>query len=128
MEVFMHRLAALSVALMLQITAAAAQSMPGMKADALSLEQQIKVGEILTKYGGAPLHGGNFSLAVDSKVPAQIELRQVPASVDAIAPQFHGRSYMVVDEQIAIVDPQGRNIVAVLQRWQSQNQGSAKPQ
>jgi Protein of unknown function (DUF1236) len=119
---------AIGVALALPITAALAQSGTSAGPDGLSMEQQTKVGEILTKEAGPPLHGGNFSLAVDSKVPAQVELRPVPASVDVIAPQFRGRNYLVVDEQIAIVDPQSRKIMAVLQRWQSQGGGSVAPQ
>jgi hypothetical protein len=63
MEASMHRLALLLIMLALQVTAAAAQS-PTANADGLSMEQQPKVGEILTKDGGAPLHGGNFSLAM----------------------------------------------------------------
>jgi hypothetical protein len=124
----MRRTLAICVAFALPITAALAQSGTNAGPDGLSMEQQTKVGDILTKEAGPPLHGGNFSLAVDSKVPAQVELRPVPGGVDAIAPQFRGRSYLVVDEQIAIIDPQSRTIVAVLQRWQSQSGGSAAPQ
>jgi uncharacterized protein DUF1236 len=68
------------------------------------------------------LHGGSFTLAVDSVVPEQAQLRPVPSSVDAIAPHFRGNSYLVVDEQIAIVEPQTRKIIAVLQRWRRQGQ------
>jgi hypothetical protein len=119
----MQWLPVLSAALALYVTMASAQSNPSYKlnADNLSLEQQIQVGDMLTKQAGAPLHGGAFPVSLNSKVPAQIELRPMPESAIAIAPELQGLTYVVVDEEIAIVEPQSRTIVAVLQRWRSPN-------
>lgn len=109
------------------ILAAIVQQSPSAAIDEMSLEQQIKVGEILTKDAGAPWRGGAFSLARDAVVPAGIELRAVPAGADAVATQLKGLSYLVVDEEIAIVDLQSRKIVAVLPRWKSQDEGASAP-
>src|SRR5205085_2310793 len=103
----MKRLMAVALLIPLHVAAAAAQSNPS----GLSMAQQTKVGEIITKDAGAPVRGGTFTLSINSTVPAEVQLRPVPASVDAVSPQFRGQSYVVVDEQIAIVEPQTRKIV-----------------
>jgi hypothetical protein len=59
-------------------------------------------------------------------VRADLPLRPVPASVGQAAPQFRGASYLVVEEQIAIVDSQTRKILAVVQRGLTQNTGLAQ--
>lgn len=106
---------------------AQSQSPSSLGGDSLSMEQQIEVGDILTKEAGAALHGGNFPLSVNGKVPTHIELRPMPENINSIAPQFRNHSYIVVDEQIAIVEPESRNIVAVPQRWQRPSDGAAAP-
>jgi hypothetical protein len=123
----MHRPLTLAALLATQITAAVAQSPPATDRVDLSLEQQAKVGEILTQDAGAPLPGGHFSLSIGNAVPAEVQLRPVPGRVDAVVPEFRGRSYVVVEEQVAVVDPQTRKILAVMQRVQDQTRGSAPP-
>ena len=85
------------------------------------MEQQIKLGEILSDDAVAPIHGGSFAISIGSVVPEPVELRPVPASVGALAPQFRNTSFIVVDEEIALVDPKTRDIIAVMQRWRRQN-------
>jgi uncharacterized protein DUF1236 len=93
----------------------------------LSLEQQSKIANVITRDAGAPVREVHFSLAVGNTVPADLQLRPVPASVGEVAPQFRGASYLVVEEQIALVDSQTRKILAVIQRGLSQK-GAASGQ
>jgi Protein of unknown function (DUF1236) len=111
----LHRLLGLSLLLALP-TASSAQT----GARELSLEQQTKMADAITRDAGAPLPGARFSLAIGSAVPADVPLRAVPGSLDAVAPEFRGASYVVVEEQIAIVDTGTRKILAVIQRGLSQ--------
>jgi len=109
----------IAASLVLQLGAAHAQSQanrdrPDM--DALSLEQQSKVSQFITKDAGMPNAAGQFQLAVGNTVPPDVQLRPVPATAGEAAPQIQGRSYLVVEEQIVIVDPSSRKITAVLQR------------
>jgi hypothetical protein len=110
-----------------QVAAASAQSPAPIGPGDLSLEQQNKVGEILTRDAGTSVTGGRFSLAVGNAVPSEVQLRPVPATAAVVIPQFQGRSYVVVEEQIAVVDPQTRKILAVIQRGLSQTTGSSAP-
>jgi hypothetical protein len=111
--------AAIALTLMLQLGGASAQSAansdrPDM--DSLSLEQQSRVGDLITKDAGMPLAAGQFQLAVGNTVPSDVPLRPVPGAAMQAAPQVQSRSYAVVEEQIVIVDPSSRKITAVLQR------------
>ncbi len=120
----MQRLIAISALLALHMTTASAQSPAPPGSEALSMEQQIKVGEMLTNDGGAALSAGAFALSAGTVVPAAVQLRPVPDNVAAAAPQLRDRTYVVVEEQIAIVEPQTRKVVAVVQRWRPQNEGA----
>jgi hypothetical protein len=112
-------LSAIAVTLVLQLSGASAQSTAksdrtGM--DSLSVEQQSKVGDLITKDAGMPLAAGQFQIAVGNTVPPDVQLRAIPGNAGEAAPQVQNKSYAVVEEQIAIVDPTSRKITAVLQR------------
>jgi len=117
----------LALSLVLPIACASAQAPADTRARNLSLEQQTKIADAITRDAGAPVRDVHFALAIGSAVPAEVQLRPVPASVGGVAPQFRDASYIVVEEQIAIVDSQSRKILAVVQRGLSQTTGSTQP-
>ena len=117
----MPRLLALALVLAMPIASGAAQSQAQPGTRELSLEQQTKMADAITRDAGAPLPGARFSLAIGNAVPMDVPLRPVPGSLDPVAPEFHGASYVVVEEQIAIVDTGTRKILAVIQRGLSQS-------
>jgi hypothetical protein len=80
------RLLALTLSIAVQIATAAAQSPADTSVRNLSLEQQTKLADILTRDAGTPLPGAHFSLSIGNAVPADVPLRPVPARVDAVAP------------------------------------------
>jgi hypothetical protein len=45
-----------------------------------------------------------FSIAVDAVVPPEIEVHPLPAEVQQLTPELRGFGYIVVEEQIAIID------------------------
>ena len=89
------------------------------RADSLSMDQQIKIGEIITNERTTPLSNVNFSVSIGGIVPEHL-LRPLPLDVHQLAPQFVGYSFIVVEELIAIVEPHTRKIVEVLPRWRHQ--------
>ena len=113
--------------LALPIACASAQAPTDTSARNLSLEQQAKIADVITRDAGAPIREVHFSLAIGNAVPSDVQLRPVPADVATAAPQFRGASYVVVEEQIAIVDTKTRKILAVVQRGLNQNTGSTQP-
>src|SRR5262249_13893068 len=110
----------------LAVTTASAQTPAGTSSRNLSLEQQSKIADAITRDAGAPIRDVHFSLAIGNAVPPNVQLRPVPASVAQTAPQFRAASYVVVEEQIAIVDSQTRKILAVIQRGLRQSTGPAQ--
>lgn len=86
----------------------------------LSAEQQVKVGEILTNEGSPAMPAPNWSFAVDGVVPENVSLKPLPTEVQNVAPQLRALDYVVVEEEIALVDPRSRKILAVLPRWRTQ--------
>ena len=115
-----RRIIAFALACAMPIASAAAQSSATTGARNLSLEQQTKIADAITREAGPPTPGAQFSLAIGNTVPADIQLRRVPAIVAQVAPQLGDASYVVVEEQIAIVDPHSRKILEVVQRGLSQ--------
>jgi uncharacterized protein DUF1236 len=82
----------------------------------LSMQQQIKIAQLITNMT-PPLSSGTFSIAMDRIVPASIELHPVPPEAERLAPQLRGFGYVVVEEQIALVDQGTRKVELVFPRW-----------
>ena len=119
----MRKLLIIMAALEFILRPAAAQSTSeslAAKANSLSIEQQEKIGEIITNEETKPLTHVDFSVSIDSVVPEAVPLRPLPSRVEELAPQFRGFSYIAVDEVIAIVDGGTRKIVIVVPRWRRQ--------
>jgi Protein of unknown function (DUF1236) len=119
----MHKLVIVITTLQVMLTAAAAQSgseSPASKANSLSMEQQEKIGEIITNAQTKPLTNVRFPISIDSVVPEEVPLQPLPSSAEELAPRFRGFSYVAVDEVIAIVEGGTRKIAIVIPRWRRQ--------
>ena len=115
----MRKILALAASLCLAASSAAAQApsqSAASKSDLLSMDQKIKIAQLITKQT-APLTSGSFSIAVDGIVPADVELHSLPAEAERLAPQLRGFGYIVVEEQIGLVDQHTRKIKLVFPRW-----------
>ena len=53
-------------------------------------------------------------LALGAEVPAHVELMPFPAEVRAQVPEVEGYRYIVVGDDVAIVDPRNRDIALVI--------------
>src|SRR5260370_8576447 len=119
----MRNLVLIAIALASGVMASGAglvlESGSAARADSLSMDQQIKIGEIITNERTTPLSNVNFSVSIGGIVPEHL-LRPLPLDVHQLAPQFVGYSFIVVEELIAIVEPHTRKIVEVLPRWRHQ--------
>jgi uncharacterized protein DUF1236 len=82
----------------------------------LSMEQQIKVAQLITKQTPS-LTSGAFSIQIDALVPADVELHPLPAEAEQLAPQLRGFGYVIVEEQIAVVNQRTRKVELVFPRW-----------
>jgi hypothetical protein len=64
-----------------------------------------------------PLAASSFSIAVDSVVPADIEVHALPAEAEKLAPELRGFGYVVIEELVALVEPRTRKVEIVFPRW-----------
>ena len=109
-------------ALLFVLTAAAAEPATTPAVQALSLDQQSKISEIITNQTPQPLTSINFSVAPDVVVPTSVALQRLPADAEKLAPQLQGYSYLAVEELVAIVDTNSRKITSVMQRMRRQEE------
>jgi Protein of unknown function (DUF1236) len=114
----MRRILALTASVYVIISTAAAQAPSGAasKSELLSMDQQIKIAQLITKLT-PPLTSAAFSIAMDRIVPAAVELHPLPPEAERLAPQLRGFGYVVVEEQIALVDQRTRRVALVFPRW-----------
>ena len=81
---------------------------------ALDTQQQSSIGQTMAQRGFKPLTNVSFSIAIGTKVPAAVQLRALPSDLATFVPQYRGYSFVVVEEQIVIVDPGTHEIVAIV--------------
>ena len=58
----------------------------------------------------------NFSVSVGVDVPSTIAVHALPPSIVEIVPEYRGYDYVVVRDEIVIVQPRTRKIVTVIHR------------
>jgi hypothetical protein len=116
----MGKLLVVIAILQFAISAAAAQSQSAAsKAEVLSFDQEIRISQLIAKQT-VPLSSGSFSIALDAVVPAEIQVHSLPPEAEQLAPQLRGFGYVVVEEQIALVDQRTRKVEIVFPRWGEQ--------
>jgi hypothetical protein len=116
-EILMKKFLFCAVALQFVTAAAIAQSGGN---PALSMDQQSKISEMITKQTPQPLTNINFPVAQDVVIPSDVSLQPLPAEAEQLAPQLKGDSYLAVEELVAIVDTNSRKIISVMQRMRRQ--------
>ncbi len=83
---------------------------------ALTPEQRSHITHLFTRVNVQPAPIVNFTIAIGAVIPPTVELYEVPAEVEEVVPTYRGYRYFVVRNQIVIVDPSARRIVAVIER------------
>jgi hypothetical protein len=58
----------------------------------------------------------NFSVSVGTVINEQVTFHDLPPTITEVVPQFRGYRYIVVRDQIVIVEPQTKKIVYVMSR------------
>jgi hypothetical protein len=106
-------------AVAIQLVTAPAVAQSGGNA-ALSMDQQNKISDMITRQTPEPLTNINFPVARDAVIPANVSLRRLPAEAEQLAPQLKGDSYLAVEELVAIVDTNSRKVISVMQRMRRQ--------
>jgi hypothetical protein len=80
----------------------------------LSTEQRTKISTVIRDQRVQPLNNVNFSISVGTRVPRDVRFHPLPREVVTIYPEWRGYEFVLVKEQIVVVDPRTFEIVAVL--------------
>ncbi|HEX3496283.1 MAG TPA: DUF1236 domain-containing protein [Methylocella sp.] len=79
----------------------------------LSSDQRARLHETITAGNLRHVDHVNFSLSIGTRIPNTVRVEEIPESIVDIVPQYRGFDYMVVGEELVIVDPGTLQIVAV---------------
>jgi len=81
----------------------------------LNTEQKTKIRETVINASNAPrVTNVNFAVNVGTVVPSTVRFAPVPSMLVEINPSWRSYEYFIVSEQIIIVDPRTKRIIAVL--------------
>jgi hypothetical protein len=81
-----------------------------------SQDQRSRIGAVIGKSSSARVTTNvNFNVSVGARVPSDVHVAVVPEDVVEIVPQYEGFDYVVVGEQILIIDPNDMEIVAIIE-------------
>jgi hypothetical protein len=81
----------------------------------LSTEQRTQITSVIREERVAPVTNVNFSIAVGTRVPRTgIEFHALPSRVVSIYPEWRSYKYILVRDEIVIIDPNTYEIVAIL--------------
>ncbi len=79
----------------------------------LSSEQRTKISAVFKQHRVTPAHL-NVSVQVGTRVPDSVHFYPLPEEVVVIYPEWRGYDYILVGDQVLVIDPNSHEIVAVL--------------
>ncbi|MGZ5873964.1 MAG: DUF1236 domain-containing protein [Bradyrhizobium sp.] len=82
----------------------------------LNEKERTRVSESISRLSAKPVTNVNFSLSVGTVVPRDVHFQPLPADVVEVMPQYRGYNFIVVRDDIVIVEPSTYKIVDVLPR------------
>jgi hypothetical protein len=80
----------------------------------LSTEQRTKITTIIRQQKVEPAQL-NVSVRVGTRVPESVRFYPLPAEVFVVYPEWRGYSYILVGDQILVINPRTHEIVAILE-------------
>jgi hypothetical protein len=96
-------------------TTAQSKSNSGGKSVQLSDTQRTQIKSVIVQNRDvARVNNVNFNITVGTAVPRDVHVAVLPAEVVTIVPEYRGFDYIVVGDQLLIIDPNSLEIVAIL--------------
>jgi hypothetical protein len=81
----------------------------------LSQDQRTKIKDVIVRDRNvARINNANFSVSVGERVPRDVHIAVLPPEVVSIVPEYRGFEYVMVGDQLLIIDPNTLEIVAIL--------------
>jgi hypothetical protein len=79
----------------------------------LSTEQRTKISSVIKQQKVEPTRL-NVSVRVGTRIPDSVRFHPLPLEVVNVYPEWRGYNYILVGEQIVVIDPRTHEIVAIL--------------
>ena len=80
----------------------------------LTTEQRTKITSIIRQHKVEPAHL-NVSVSVGTRIPTSVHVYPLPVEVIAVYPEWRGYDYILVGDQIVIINPRTHEIVAIVE-------------
>jgi Protein of unknown function (DUF1236) len=80
----------------------------------ISSEQRTQIRSKITVLSSARISNPTFAIRVGARVPRSVHVAFLSAEIVAIVPQFRGFGYVLVEDEILILDPYTLEIVAII--------------
>jgi Protein of unknown function (DUF1236) len=80
----------------------------------LSSDQRTRITTVIKGQHIQPVTNVNFSISVGTRVPRDVSFHPLPAEIVTIYPDWRGYEFILVSDQIVVVNPQTFEIVAVI--------------
>jgi hypothetical protein len=80
----------------------------------LSTEQRTRITTVIRDQHVAPVGDVNFSIAVGTRIPRDVTFHPLPTEIVTIYPDWRGYEFILVNNQIVVVNPQTFEIVAII--------------
>jgi Protein of unknown function (DUF1236) len=80
----------------------------------LSSDQRTRLHRVITGGDVRRIDNANFALTIGARVPDTVTFYDLPETIVEIVPEYRGYDYIVVGDELVIIDPETLEIVAVL--------------
>lgn len=80
----------------------------------VSEQQRTRIHERIGRLRTQRLNRADFSLEVGAAVPRSVRVYTLPPEIVEVVPEYRGYDYVLVGEDIVIIDPESHEIVAVI--------------
>jgi hypothetical protein len=77
-------------------------------------DAQRQIRQYFASQPGQRMESANFSLAVGAAVPQDVPLQELPPEILSALGGYQGNNYVLVGDQLVIVDPTARRVVALV--------------
>ncbi|VUD71413.1 hypothetical protein MET9862_01995 [Methylobacterium symbioticum] len=80
----------------------------------LDTAKRTEFRQSITRTGVSRVSNVNFSLNVGTAIPRSVSLHRLPPAIVSIVPAYEGYSFILVRDDIVIIDPDTYEIVDVI--------------
>ena len=81
----------------------------------LTSEQRTKITTVIKQRNVRPVTNVNFPISVGARVPRTVEFYPLPVEVVEVYPSWRGYEFILVGDEIVVINPRTLEIVAVLE-------------